>query len=325
MIRNWLNTLRAYLQAPLHAHAARERQEIREEIAFHLSASAEEHQQGGTDPHQSQMQALEDFGNTHQIAQECCDISLSQHFIWHRLHQFLTLALIAAVGYFCWFLISGQATPRGESAALTPAGYTVAETTGSLTGKVVDTAGQPVSGAHVLAVVKTWPDEAFRQNSYAALTGEDGTFQIDNVYPPDENYAVQIAAIAEGHPFQSQYRTLRQGDLEPFRFELQQSSFLHLQFDSEEGAPLSGVSMFPFERTDNSGRKHCIYFCSAQPVIRTSDADGLIPLSHFQPGEQATVYVRFPGKEWETRQLVIPQDSGPLVITPADPNQIKGG
>lgn len=325
MIRIWFNTLLSYLQAPLQTHADRERQEIREEIAFHLSASAEAHQQGGKDPRQSQMLALEEFGDTNHIEQECCNVSLSQHFFWHRLHQFLTLILIAAVGYFCWFLISDRGTQPVESATLAPSGYTIAETNGSLTGKVVDAAGKPIPGAHVLAVVKTWPGEAFRQNSFAALTDEEGTFQIDSVYPPGEKYAIQIAAIAEDHLFQSQYISLRQGSLEPFRFELQQSTPLRLRFETEAGAPLKGVSAFPFERTENNGQEHCIYFCSAKPIIRKSDGEGIVALSHFRPEEQASVYVRFPGQEWEPRQLVIPRSSKLLIITPTDSNQAEGG
>ncbi|MFH1299766.1 MAG: carboxypeptidase-like regulatory domain-containing protein [Planctomycetota bacterium] len=317
MLRNWFRTLFSYLRLPLIAHADREMQDIREEIAFHLSASAEENRDAGMDQRQSQQAALEQFGDVHSVVQDCCHVSLSRHVFWHRIHQILTLILICAVGSL-WFYTRNKPTANSDLSALAPSGYSIAETRGKIRGTVVTDRGKPVNAAHVLAVVKTWPPNGFRQNSYTATTRADGTFLIENAYPPEQDYEVQIAAIAEGHLLQSEYISMRQGTLEPFRFLLKETSPFVLRFESRDGTPIAGVSAFPFERVEQNGNQHCVYFCSAKPIVQKSNRSGTISMPHFLPGEQFTVYVRFPDSDWQTRQLVIPEGKNELVLTPAN-------
>jgi len=318
MIRNWFHTLFSYLRLPLIAHADREMTDIREEIAFHLSASTEEKIEAGMGHQKSQQAALEQFGDINSVVQDCCHVSLSRHIFWHRTHQVLTLGLICAVGFLFWFYARNKSTTNPDLATLAPSGYSIAETSGEIRGTVVTDRGKPVNAAHVLAVVKTWPPNGFRQNSFTATTRADGTFLIENAYPPEQDYEVQIAALAEGHLLQSEYTSMRQGTLEPFRFQLKETSPFVLRFESRDGSPIAGVSAFPFERVDQNGNQHCVYFCSAKPIVQKSNQTGTISMPHFLPGEQFTVYVRFPDSDWQTRQLVIPEGKNELVLTPAN-------
>ncbi|QDT40033.1 hypothetical protein Pan241w_00860 [Gimesia alba] len=325
MLRNWIQTLFSYLHLPLIAHADREMNDIREEIAFHLSASAEEKCDAGMDQQKSQQAALEQFGDVNSVVQDCCHVSLSRHVFWHRIHQILTLGLICAVGFLFWFYSQNKPATNSDLSALAPSGYSLAETNGVIRGTVVTDRGKPVNAAHVLAVVKTWPPNGFRQNSYTATTRADGTFLIKNAYPPEQDYEVQIAALAEGHLLQSEYISMRQGTLEPVRFQLKETAPFVLRFESHDGTPIAGVSAFPFERVDKNGAEHCVYFCSAEPIVQKSNATGTISMPHFLPGEQVTVYVRFPNSDWQTRQLVVPQEANELVLTPSVNDKLDDG
>tara|TARA_R110002111_G_scaffold262872_1_gene342322 strand:+ start:38283 stop:39257 length:975 start_codon:yes stop_codon:yes gene_type:complete len=324
MLRNWFRTLFSYLHLPLIAHADREMQDIREEIAFHLSSSAEENLESGMDQRQSQQAALEQFGDVHSVVQDCCHVSLSRHLFWHRIHQVLTLILICAVGSL-WFYTRNKPASNPDLSALALSGYSLAETSGALRGTIVTEHGKPVSAAHILAVVKTWPPNGFRQNSYTATTRADGTFVIEDAYPPDHDYEVQIAAIADHRLLQSEYISMRQGTLEPFRFELSETRSFVLQFESRNGAPLQGVSAFPFERVDQSGQQHCVYFCSAAPIIQKSNTTGKITMPHFLPGEQITVYIRFPDSDWQTQQFTVPVGKNTVVLKPTPQKHLDDG
>lgn len=325
MLGNWFRTLISYLRLPIIAHADREKHDIREEIAFHLSSSAQDHLDSGLDSQESQQSALEQFGDVNSVVQDCCDVSISRHVFWHRVHQILTLGLICAVGFLFWSYAGPQSENHPKPSALAASGYSQAETSGDIQGTVTADDGQPVNAAHILAVVKTWPPNGFRQNSYLATTRADGTFLIENVYPPEQDYEVQIAAIADDRLLKSEYVSMRQGTLEPFRFQLTETPPFVLRFESSDGKPMAGVSAFPFERVDHSGNRHSVYFCSAEPIIQTSNSTGNVPMPHFLPGEQVTVYVRFPDSDWQTRQLTVPTEEKAVVLTPTAKDRLDDG
>jgi hypothetical protein len=130
---------------------------------------------------------------------------------------------------------------------------------------------------------------------------------------------VQIAVIADGHPLQSKYIPLTSGELAAVQFQLQQSLPFALRFETQEGQPLAGVQAFPFERTDRQGNEHCVYFCSADPIVRQSGTTGDVPMPNFLPGEAVSVYVRFPDRDWETRELIVPADGENVIVLKPDP------
>lgn len=324
MIRNGIRTLMAYLHLPPIVHTARELDETRQEIEFHLSASAQDNLDSGMDSQKSEQAALQRFGDVNTVVEECCNVSFSKHIFWHRIHQTLTLILICVVGSL-WFYTRNKPAKKTDLSAMAASGYSLAETSGDLRGTVVNSQGKPVNAAHVLAVVKTWPNQGFRQNSYTATTRADGTFLIEDVYPPEQDYEVQIATLADNHLLQSEYISMRKGILEPFRFQLSETSPFVLRFETSDGTPIAGVSAFPFERVEHDGHEHCVYFSSAQPVVRQSSATGKISMPHFRPGEQITVYVRFPESDWQTRRLTVPDRAQEFVLTPTSNDYLDGG
>lgn len=313
MIRNWFRTLMAYLKTPPVVYQSQQLDELREELEFHLSSSAQDALEAGQSADEAKQTARDRFGDFESVTRECGEMSVSRHLFWHRVHLGLSLVLMCAVGYL---LVRFGSDVHNSIASN---GTSDNSQLGDLTGTVVDDRGEPIGAANVLAVVKTWPANGYRQQAYTTVTREDGSFALEGVYPPQEKYAVQIAVIADGHPLQSNYIPMTTGTLSAMKFQLPQSVRFELRFESQDGRPLAGVQAFPFERTDRDGNEHCVYFCSADPIVRRSGATGNVPMPNFLPGERVSVYVRFPDRDWETRELIVPTGEERVIVLNPDP------
>jgi len=318
MFRTWLRTLLSYLRTPPTVQAVKAREDLRDEIAFHLASSVSDHVDSGLDERHSRHAALDEFGDIRSVFRECGEVSVSRHLLFHRVHVVVTAGLLIAVALLVW-----RSKPDRRPDLMThvrfaqaPTGYPVSETDGDIRGDVTGEDGEPVSAAHVLAVVKTWPPNGFRQQAYMATTRSDGSFFFEDVYPTKHDYEVQIAALADGRLLCSRYIPMTTGTLESLDFRLERTTPFALRFESGDGIPIAGVSVFPAERIEHDGDRHSVYFCSADPIVRESGATGSVSMPHFRPGEQATVFVRFPDSDWQQRQLVIPREASVIVVTP---------
>jgi hypothetical protein len=299
MIQRWFREARDYVSSP-RGVPDEVSNSIRDEIAFHLAESVARQTQQGASTEDACRTAITRFGDVGAAVRQCAVEPAEIHSRWHRRHLALTAALfVAAAGLGAWAYRAVNAPPWVGD--------------GDLVGQVVDDMGKPIAGAHVLAVVKTWPEQAFRQLAYTAITGADGMYRIDDVYPLEEKYEVQIAVLAENRVLTSNYIDLREGPLPPIEFELTPTSPLALRFESSQGRPLAGVHVFPFTRTDVRGAEHQVYFCSAAPIVAESDAQGRVTLPYFAPGDRAAFYVRPPEGEWSTLETAI-DGSGELVV-----------
>ncbi|BBO34532.1 carboxypeptidase-like regulatory domain-containing protein [Lacipirellula parvula] len=299
MIKRWWGEVRDYVASP-QGVPDRVSDSIRDEIAFHLTETAARQAELGVSADEARRSAVERFGDVTGVIRECAADSAETHSRWHRRHLALTALLIAgAAALGAWSYRALNAPPWVGD--------------GDLVGQVVDEMGKPISGAHVLAVVKTWPQQAFRQLAYTAITGADGMYHIENVYPLDEKYAVQIAVIADERLLKSNYIDPRDGQLDPVDFKLQRTTPLAVRFESSAGQPAVGVHVFPFARIDTSGQRHAVYFCSAAPIVRESNAEGRVALPYFAPGDRAALYIRQATGEWETHNASI-DDSGEVVV-----------
>ena len=299
MIRRWWGEVRDYVTSP-RGVPDRVSESIRDEISFHLSETAARQVEQGIPVDEACRSAMTRFGDVDGVVRECAADSLATHSRWHRRHLALTVVLVIGAAILgAWSYRVLNAPPWiGD---------------GDLVGQVVDELGKPVAGAHVLAVVKTWPQQAFRQLAYTAITGDDGMYRIDNVYPLDEKYAVQIAVIADERLLKSNYIDLRDGQLDPLNFKLQSTTPLAVRFESSDGRPMMGVHVFPCSRTDVNGQEHLVYFCSAGPIVEESDAEGRVTLPYFSPGDRAALYVRPPDGDWSTHETSI-DASGEVVV-----------
>lgn len=313
MIRHIFGSLLKYLKTPPARSAEEFGDEIEEEIAFHLASSTYEFSNGGMTMAEARRAAVEKFGDPARVAALCHAGSLGGLAAWHRLHLALTLVLSVCVGLL-WF----QTTFRDDVrlAQLPPGIASMLDNdwTGDVQGRILDDSGVPIANAHVLVVVKTWPDESYFQRAYLAMSSADGQFHIDDVYPVNEVYEVQVAALADYRTLQSSYYPNCRGALDPLEFKLSTSSDFELIVKSEQGSALAGVEVLLHGRVAKGGEQHTVYFDSAQPIMRITDATGHVALPYFKPGDTATVMVRVPDGQWKSYDVVVPTTGATATI-----------
>jgi len=303
MITRYLNAVRDYLTSPTVRDAGAD---IRDELEFHLAEQVDELVAAGMSESGARQMALERFGNPEQIAVECYAAGHGSSILWRRLHLAVTAALVAIVAGLGWLTFNGQtATAR----TLPPPIASMIDNNwaGDVTGRVLDNHDRPIANADVLVVVKTWPDQSYFQRAYNATTDQQGAFRIDDVYPLNEEYEVQVTAMADHRVLESRYFAQQAGELSPVGFQLAPSGFFAVRAVSESGIALAGVEVFPHQRIARNGPEHSVYFDSAEPVIRQTDAAGLVELPWYKPGEEAVLYLRAPNQEWGTHTVTVPE------------------
>ncbi len=318
ILRNAVRTLMTYIGKPPLVQASQARSELQEEIEFHLTSSVQEKIASGMGSRESQESALNKFGDVDSVLRECSEVFNSSQVFWHRMHQGLTVALgCLAIAFGVQLYTQKAANSQLAERVVSATGYSFESTDGDIVGTVVGTRGEAVSSAHVMAVVKSWPPNGYRQQAYMTTTGTNGSFELDNVYSPQHEYEIQVAALADGRLLTSQYTDSQTGRLDPVRIQLQETTDFRLRFESADGFPIEGVCAFPSERLGDDGKRHNVYFSSADQIVQTSNQSGNVSMPHFMPGERATVYVRFPESDWQTREIVVPKNQRVIVMTPS--------
>ena len=305
MLTQTLHALRHYLRTPAAWSAERFGDEIEDEIAFHLTERTRDLIAEGFSEEEAKQAALTQFGDAARIAAECHAGAVGGLALWHRLHLAMTVALAVAVGAL-WFSLHPTMLDLSEQLPTALASMVDNDWTGDVTGRILDDQGRAISNAHVLVVVKTWPDGSYFQRAYTAITDASGGFLVEDVHPLDELYEVQIAAVADHRVLKSAYLSHKNGALAPIVFQLPPSQGFALRVEASRGESLAGIEVLPHGRIEEGGDTHVVYFDSAQQIIRRTDRDGRVELPYFQPGDTATVMLRAPEGEWVSRDVVVP-------------------
>lgn len=310
-----VNSILDYVKTPVARQLNQTQAEIEEELNFHLRSRTDEYHAHGMSVSDSSTAAVDRFGDINRIASECRKESSTLPIWTHRVHLALTAGLMIVATLLMFDVVrSRNVLARQE----------IRE--GDLGGVVLDEHGRPLIDAHVMVAIKWWPDNGFRQQCYMTRTDARGSFSIDDVYPAGTKHELQVAAIADGHLLTSQYITDQARSLNALSLRLARSTArLTLQFQSTDGEPIAGVATFPHRRVEAAGDDHMVYFQSADRIVKQSDQSGKIELSHFQSGDLATVFVRFPkDDDWQTREIVVPESESVVVITPGEPPTVGG-
>ncbi len=308
MIRRVLKAFIGYLRTPVAQSAEEFGDAIEEEIAFHVEARTREYIKNGMPEKDASRAALKRFGDTSQVAAECHAAAIGGLILWHRLHLTMTATLAVALGWL-WFASAQTIEDQPELASPLPPGIASMldnDWTGDVTGQILDEQGRPIEEAHVLVVVKTWPDQSYFQRAYAGVSDRHGKFVIQDVHPVNERYEVQIAAVAKGRALKSSYHSATAGTLEPVVLELPPSSGFAVQVESEQGVKLTDVEVLPHGRVEASGTEHFVYFDSAQSLVSRTDDDGRAELPYFQPGDTANFLLRASKGEWKSHDVKVP-------------------
>lgn len=308
MLASILKSILGYLRSPAARSAEEFGDDIEAEIAFHLDARAREYMQSGMSEPDARRAAIQQFGNPAQIAVECHAGDIGRLVLWHRLHLALTVGLVLAVAWL-WFGTARSIDVQRLVASHVPPGIASMldnDWTGDVTGRIVDERGRPIENAHVLAVVKTWPDQSYFQRAYTAVSDSQGKFVIQDVHPVNERFQVQVAAVADGRALTSEYHSARNGTLPPIVLRLAPSSGFAVQIESENGARLPDVELLPQGRVAANGTEHVVYFDSAQGLVRRADDAGRAELPYFQTGDTANFLVRTAKGKWMSQDVKVP-------------------
>lgn len=308
MIGHTRKTLLRYLRTPAARSAEEFGDAIEKEIAFHIVERTRQYMADGMSEEDASRAALTRFGDASRVAAECHAAAVGGLAVWHRLHLTMTAVLAIAVGVLWLTSRRPSEGPLTVTSQLPPGIASLLDNdwTGDITGQILDEHARPIDGAHVLVVVKTWPDQSYFQRAYTAITDADGRFLIEDVHPVNERYAVQIAAVAENRVLKSSYYRRSVGTLEPVVFELPPSSGFALQVEAEQGGTLAGVEVLLHGRVEAVGTEHLVYFDSAQSLVKRTNVDGRVELPYFQPGDTANVLLRTSQGDWERRDIIVP-------------------
>lgn len=318
-----LQVVRRYLRVPV-AKADREVGDaVHLEIAFHVSERARDLMDQGMPPEKAYEAALDRFGDISRVTDECRAESLLSLIVLHRFHLVMTAALACAV--VCLGLLFLGSARHSQSIRGIPPGIASMldnDWTGGVSGQVVDDLGQPISGANVLVVVKTWPDQSYFQRAYATVTNSQGGFNLENVHPENERYAVQIAVVTANRTIQSSYKSVAKGAWDPVTLRLPPSSGFTLRVENSKGVPIANAQIIPQQRIDSQGNTHFVYFDSAQSIIHRTDARGTVELPYFQAGDSVTVLLLNASGEWEPCSVYAPA-SGHTASIRVESNEVN--
>lgn len=324
MIRRWLIAVAEYLRTPPSALPREIGASVTEEIKFHLHEAVQEQVEDGVPEAAAHRAASARFGDAGKVAADCYSLAVADQILCHRVHLLLTAVLAIALGAY-WAAQRPAGAGVADRMEAATAG-TLAEEhdawTGDISGQVVNERAEPIRGAHVLAVVKTWPPNGYRQQAYMTTSGPDGRFTIADVYPVGRQYEVQIATVADRRTLQSSYFSSEGESLEPVVFRLEPTPPLELRIEGADGMTVEGAEVVPHRRLDSRGQDHLVYFQSADPIIQRTNEAGIVRLTCYRPGDRAAIYIRLPNREWQTREITVPPSGRTVVLKM---NQRKDG
>lgn len=274
--------------------------EIDEEIQFHLDCRIEELIAGGASRQQAQQTALQEFGSRNKVKRDCQNVRYGRTFWLIQVAAAVFLISLAGTGllvYSAGQLQGSNAQLREQlDAALAEIPRTnlvavaqpkTTQEKPSLAGTVLNDKKQPVAGAKVELILKTWPNNRYRQQRLQTKTDAQGRYEFKDLYSLHQQVAVLVTVLADGYAMESHY-VLEEAPTEAIAdidFSLPIAQKKTFQILSE-GKPVANAAVFPFHRTTADGTEHLTYWMSQPEISQKTDDQGRVTLSYFLPGEQ---------------------------------------
>ncbi|QDT68275.1 hypothetical protein MalM25_11960 [Planctomycetes bacterium MalM25] len=178
----------------------------------------------------------------------------------------------------------------------------------NLSGVATDTKGNPLADADVLLIVKTWPNNRFRQDDYAIKTDDAGEFVLKGRIPLDGQYGVNAVVVADGHAIASRYVLVEDPSGQPpekLGFKLPESTETRIVVTDAAGKPLAKALVGPSERIDAEDEEHLVYHQGSNPVWKKTDDEGAVTIDWFAPGDLGKVNIRPRGGEWQEKKIEV--------------------
>ncbi len=322
--------------------------EIDEELQFHLELSIEEKIKQGIPKETAEKEAIEQFGSVNQYSNECRLVDLGDRIMINRFLAAGVIGLSLLVGYLVFetqqmknsqmtlldklskqqenfeeiqkdqkLLLTNISSQQEVLDKLTPEKKT-------LSGSVSTTDGTPLDNVKILLILKTWPNNRYRQQNFHVVSNDKGIFEFDKLIPSNDRYAINITALKDGYVFKSVYQYIEHRDSEsikPIKFKLNKSNKFTLQFLDSSGTPINGVKVTPSGRGSKTGEEHLIYFQGSNPIRLTSDVKGEVTLNCFAKGDGARLNLQIPGIKTKGIIFQIPETENRKIIKfPDDTN-----
>lgn len=174
-------------------------------------------------------------------------------------------------------------------------------TGGDLRGSVIDVEGKPIADADVLLILKTWPNNRFRQDDIAIETDKSGMYSVGGLIPVNGQFGINVAAVAEGHAIVSMYLFTKDSGAKPgveIDLKAPVSETISLQITDSEGKPLTSAVVAPRGRKDTDDNEHIVYHQGSSPAWKKTDEAGVVEVDWFLKGDKATIAVQPKGGEW---------------------------
>lgn len=324
---SWSNICHSWFRLPATANIVHGEAGIDDELMFHFRSLVDENLAQGMSLDAAWQAAQDRFGSLRSYSHECRLAVLGVHPMLQRVSAagLVVLSLLVA-----WLFLEVRslrqahaappATPHGQlRLAQKPAGKEAKpqKDTVDLAGTITDRKGKPLADVHVLVILKTWPNNRYRQEDFAAKTDSKGKFRLAGLVPKSGQRAIQLAAVKDGYALKSLYELRKAGETlasDSLKLELDDAVPLTLTVRDAQGKPVAKAQVIPFNRTAGD-EEHGVYFQAAKPIAAVTDEKGQVPVSVFRRGDKAEVYIALPGKDWEQFPVVIPETGDEIEIT----------
>ena len=181
-------------------------------------------------------------------------------------------------------------------------------------GSILNEAGEPVAGAKVLLMYKSWPNNRFRMERAVAKTDEAGLFVFPSKYRTTQKCAFLVSVIADGQTMTSEYVTNMDGKkLPPVILETEAAIKKNFLLEDSDGNPLVNAVVYPLKR-DAAGKEFMIYPVSASDAATKTDADGKVDLNMFTGGDEVSLGVVVAGSVQNVEFSVDEETEQTLVV-----------
>ena len=310
--------------------------EIREELEFHLSEIADELKRQGMSHDEANRASMERFGDLDAYVKKCQRIKTGDRVVLQRILLATSVMLALLVGLLTWRVFSLTSTQQDVVARLDQAlnelqslreqnqspSTRPASILSNVSGDVHDRDGNPIVGARVLGIYKTWPGGHYQQQATHAHTDSAGAFVLPDQLNTIDNHALQIAFVAKDYAIESIYVMdpgFENGRVEPFNIVLDNAAPVRVRLVDKSGHGVAFATVFPSARRAASGDDYNVYFQGSEAIHVKTNEHGYVSLPYFAVGDRATIAVKRPNEEWEELEFDVVDDELPYELRLTNP------
>ncbi|MFK8112814.1 MAG: protein kinase [Rubripirellula sp.] len=180
----------------------------------------------------------------------------------------------------------------------------------SVKARVIDSNDQPVAGAKVIVVRKTWPNNFYHQDGFEGITDNSGNVSFDEFAPANKQYCFLLTVAHDGYAMISEYQIVEDGSQQkPVVLKLDTADPVEFTLKDSSQMPVKGAVLAPSERTIGSD-EYMNYHLNMKAFNKTTDENGTATFTLWKPGDSGKLYCELGS---ETEELSFKVDSSKRV------------